>query len=591
MFYSIKIRLPKSRIVQYDMPAPISVNDLSPQEFDKLLLKTPNHIKLLSEKEFNNKQIFIERLSPEKANQLTQFYSDSPSYFADKNTAPGKNDTLDLKRGKPILRELNAISLEMIQNAYSQLGVQPIPIIRINKKNTYYPNYEVNNYYRIDFQTPDTQTFLNILRDMKNNNLFNRMTDTVYESMPKHYYFNNIWYQLKSLSNLKDEKQAYESFKNEINPKISSFRDNPYAWESFLALLPKHTTEITYKKFVDKTFEKIKDSNDKEVSIFNFNNENYHILSTRQLSEPINISLKTVYVERIIEKREPTSSLGDKVFYNIQQNNLTQNIIPQHLLFKKGYLCQNDPRFEEFVETHIRKGREKNIFTYLFSSIKSNKTTKIIERDGKNIYCFNLSNTFFEKYAQVFDGWLDRINIDLNDKAQKDRWDKKIFEFELECVEFANDAMKSCTKWKCQTNTPDKNGIAQKNVIFMNNNNFNPLAYSFDAVVVDGSGQVQYILEFDGSDHYLPRPNTQMDITNKIVSDQIKNNFATFYNIPIKRIPYFARRKDGNFESDFQDFILRLLSEQYVPNYIKPSETVNPAVREIPAYKIRQMIK
>jgi len=125
----------------------------------------------------------------------------------------------------------------------------------------------------------------------------------------------------------------------------------------------------------------------------------------------------------------------------------------------------------------------------------------------------------------------------------------------------------------------------------MNDNRFNPLRYSFDAVVVDGSGKVQYILEFDGSDHYYGRPNTQMDITNKIVSDQIKNNFANFYEIPIKRIPYFARRKDGNFEKDFQDYILGLLSEQYVSNYIMPSETVNPAIREVPAYKIKKMIK
>lgn len=590
MFYSIKIRLPKSRIVQYDMPAPISVNDLSPQEFNKLLNDTNNHISLLKEKKIYNKQIFIEKLSPEKANQLTQFYSNSLFYFADENTSPGKNNTLNLKTGKPIFRDLKAISLEMIQNAYSQLGVQPIPIIRVNGKNIYYPNYEVNNYYRIDFQTPDTQIFLNILRDMKNNNLFDRMTETVYQSLSKQYYFNNIWYQLKSLSNLQfEEKQAFESFKNEINPKISSFRENPYAWESFLDQLPKDTTDRTYKDFVDNKFEKIKDLYNKEISIFKFNNENYHILKMTQIRQPINISLKTVYDEKIVENREPTSSLGDKVFYNIQQNNLTQNIIPQHLFFKKGYLCSKDLRFEEFVETHISKGREKDIFTYLFSSIKSNKT--IIERNGKNIHCYNLSNSFFEKYAQVKDGWLDRINIDLNDPKQKDRWDKKIFEFELECVEFANDAMKSCTKWRCQTNTPERDGTVKENVIFMNNNNFDPSAYSFDAVVVDGSGQVQYILEFDGSDHYYGRPNTQMDITNKIVSDQIKNNFATFYNIPIKRIPYFARRKDGNFERDFQDYILKLLSEQYVPNYIKPSETVNPAIREVPAYTIRKIIK
>jgi hypothetical protein len=192
-----------------------------------------------------------------------------------------------------------------------------------------------------------------------------------------------------------------------------------------------------------------------------------------------------------------------------------------------------------------------------------------------DIHCFNLSNAEFEKIPDVKDGWLYRKNLDPKDPEYQD---KKIFEFELECVEFANDIMKSCTKWKCTTHTPNKDGFAEPNVITVNNNNFDPSAYSFDAVVLDSSGEVQYILEFDGSDHYYARPKTQMDITNKIVSDQIKNNFANYFSIPIKRIPYFARRKGPNFEKDFQDFILRSLSEQYVPGYTSTPETVNPAI-------------
>jgi hypothetical protein len=578
--------MPKSKIVQYDMPAPISVNDLSPDEFNNLLKNTKDHITLLSKTKFASKQIFIERLSPEKATQLTQFYSSSPVYFADENTPPGQNNTLNLKVGKPLFRDLPAF--ETIQNAYAQLGVQPIPFFRINNKNLSYPNYEINNYYKIDFITPDAQTFLNILRDMKNKNIIsNRFSETVYEGLPKQYYFNDVWYQLKSKSNLNAlDKQQFNIFKDEINPRVLSFRDNPIAWESFLRTLPKDTTERTYDSFLDQKYKKIIDKNNKEISIYNFNNENYHILSLRQLREPINSHLKTVYEELIIDKREPTSSLGDKVFYNIQQTNLTQNILPQNLFFKRGFLCKNDPRFEEFVETQIRKDRNKDIFTYLFSSIKSHKTE--IERDGKIIHCFNLSNTDFEKIPEVKDGWLYRKNLTPKDPDFKD---KKLYEFELECAETANDEMRSCTKWKCTTYTPGKDGIAETNVIFMNNNNFDPLAYSFDAVVLDSSGRVQYILEFDGSDHYYARPNTEMDITNKIVSDQIKNNFANYFSIPIKRIPFFARRKAADFEEQFQDFVLRLLSEQYVPNYTSTPETVNPGIYTKSAYKIKQIIK
>ena len=578
--------MPKSKIVQYDLPAPVSINDLSPEEFNNLLKDTKDHITLLSKPKFANKQIFIEKLSPEKATQLTQFYSYEPNYFADVNTEPGQNNTLNLKNGKPLLRNLP--DLEAIQNAYAQLGVQPIPFIRINNKNLRFPDYEINNKYSIDFIIPDAQTFLSILRDMKNKNIIsNRLTETIYEGLPKQYYYNGAWYQLKSKSNFNpDDKQQLNIFRNEINPRVLSFRDNPYAWESFLKTLPKNTTERTYNLFVDETYDKIIDINNKEIAIYNFDNENYHILSLGQLRQPINIALKTVYDQLIIEQREPTSSLGDKVFYNIQQNNLTQNILPQNLFFKKGFLCKNDPRFEEFVETQIRKDRKKDIFTYLFSSIKSHKTE--IERDGKIIHCFNLSNTDFEKIPEVRDGWLYRKNLTPEDP---DFEDKKLYEFELECDTTANDEMRSCTKWKCTTYTPGKDGIAETNVIFLNNNNFDPLAYSFDAVVLDSSGRVQYILEFDGSDHYFARPNTQMDITNKIVSDQIKNNFANYFSIPIKRIPYFAKRKGASFEKDFQDFVLRLLSEQYVPNYTSTSENVNPGIYTKAAYTIRKIIK
>jgi hypothetical protein len=577
--------MPKSKIVQYDMPAPISVNDLSPEEFNNLLKGTKDHITLLSKTKFASKQIFIERLSQEKATQLTQFYSSSPNYFADINTEPGQNNTLILRIGKPLLRDLP--NLDIIQNAYAQLGVQPIPFIRKNNKNIRYPDYEINNKYIIDFITPDAQTFLSILRDMKNKNIINRMTETVYESLPKQYYYNDVWYQLKALSNFNpDEKQQFEIFKDEINPRVLSFRENPIAWESFLRTLPKDTTERTYKKNVEQKYDKIIDINNKEISIYNFNNENYHILSLRQLRDPFNSDLKTVYEELIIDKREPTSSLGDKVFYNIQQTNLTQNILPQNLFFKRGFLCKNDPRFEEFVETQIRKDRNKDIFTYLFSSIKSHKTE--IERDGKIIHCFNLSNTDFEKIPEVKDGWLYRKNLTPKDPDFKD---KKLYEFELECAETANDEMRSCTKWKCTTYTPNKDGFADSYSIFLNNNNFDPLSYSFDAVVLDSSNRIQYILEFDGSDHYYARPNTEMDITNKIVSDQIKNNFANYFSIPIKRIPFFARRKAADFEEQFQDFVLRLLSEQYVPNYTSTPETVNPGIYTKAAYKIKQIIK
>lgn len=48
MIYSITVKLPKSKIQQYDMPGPVSVNDLSDAEFQSLInlsQATSNYLK------------------------------------------------------------------------------------------------------------------------------------------------------------------------------------------------------------------------------------------------------------------------------------------------------------------------------------------------------------------------------------------------------------------------------------------------------------------------------------------------------------------------------------------------------------------
>ena len=283
---------------QNGTPGANSVNDLSSHDFIRLLGETKSHISLLSKTKFANRQIRIEKLSTDKADLLAEFYSSSHVWFADEDTVPGKNGTLTLRKGKPILRDLP--DREKVQNAYEQLGVKPIPFVRINNANLRYPDYVVHSYYSIDFLTPNAQTFISIMRKLVVDNKLSRITETVYQSLPKHHLYAGVWYQLKSLSNLNsEEKKLLDSYKEETNPRVLSFRDNPSAWLSFLSTLPPNTTCKAYDALINRNYEKVRDLNNKLISVYTFEGCSYHILSLRQVRDPCNASLKDAY-DRVI---------------------------------------------------------------------------------------------------------------------------------------------------------------------------------------------------------------------------------------------------------------------------------------------------
>jgi hypothetical protein len=102
-------------------------------------------------------------------------------------------------------------------------------------------------------------------------------------------------------------------------------------------------------------------------------------------------------------------------------------------------------------------------------------------------------------------------------------------------------------------------------------------AYSIDAVLIDENKRIQYIIEFDGSDHYFSK-RSEGNPTGKIVSDQVKNRFARDHNIPCIRIPGF-NKKDVNFIDDFKKYVINLIREHYdLPPLEQTSENVNPAI-------------
>lgn len=66
--------------------------------------------------------------------------------------------------------------------------------------------------------------------------------------------------------------------------------------------------------------------------------------------------------------------------------------------------------------------------------------------------------------------------------------------------------------------------------------------YRFDFAIFDNNNKLQYIIEFDGSQHFVEArgkwkyKRTLEDIQH---IDEIKNNYCRKNNIKLKRIPYF----------------------------------------------------
>ena len=107
------------------------------------------------------------------------------------------------------------------------------------------------------------------------------------------------------------------------------------------------------------------------------------------------------------------------------------------------------------------------------------------------------------------------------------------------------------------------------------------------------NNKIYCILEYDGLDHFRPR-NESSNFLLKLTSDQIKCAFVEYLkkngeSIKIIRIPDYKKiQKSDSWKNQFKQFVLNILNE-YLGNQQTP-ETINPAIREVPAYKIRKMI-
>ena len=587
MIYSITVKLPKSKIQQYDMPGPVSVNDLSDAEFQSLIQSKSSHVKLskdLSNLKVGLKQVLWETLSPQKLDWIINYYSSNPLYFADINTTPGENGTISQKDGGAIERNNNVPRLQNSNKAYIDLGINPIPYARYNQNNYFIPNYEINPLYKVAFQNPDPATFDLILNDLIEKNILPfPLGDKKYRKKPDPYLYNNVWYKLPDYNTLLKNADLLAIFNKyrEVLP-IEIFSENIYAWIDFLqSLPPKAHTVDTYDAYIStdlpKQFSPFKGTQGKKIPVYEYENELYYAPSHATFT---NFEELEKYWNQIIVLKRPISySKADEAFRQLEVEYPFQELNDYGLTYRQQFNCKKDPRWNKFINEKYLKipenateeqieEMEEEIRTrspklFLFSSIKPIKV-EVIDEEGKKKHCFNLSNDYFE---DVPDGpWKKCMSALKNDPC-------KIYEFAIWCDSINPEV------WKGESRTPTEKGDIRISYFeFLHDRGMDESAYSIDAVLIDENKRIKYIMEFDGRDHFYSK-RSEGNPTGKIVSDQVKNRFAREHNIPCIRIPGFRNKRDIDFISDFKKYVINLIRESYdLPPLQQESETVNPAV-------------
>ena len=597
MIYSITVKLPKSKIQQYDMPGPVSVNDLTDAEFQTLIQSKSSHVTLakdLSNLKVGLKQVFWETLSPQKLDWIINYYSSNPLYFADTNTTPGENGTVSQKDGGAIERNNKVPRLQNSNKAYVDLGINPIPYARYLGNNYSIPNYEINPLYKVAIQNPDPVTFDLILSDLIRKNILPfPLGDKKYRKKPDPYLFNNVWYKLPDYNTLKRNADLLAIFNKyrEVQP-VKLFTEDINAWINFLGKLPEDANSAAeynayISRFLPKQLSPLKGTQGKEVPVFEYDDQLYFVPAYETFE---NIKeLKDKWIEIIVLKRPISYSKADEALRQLEVEYPFQELNDYGLTFRQQFDCKEDPRWNKFInekyfkipenatEEQIKKIKEeiriRSPKLFLFSSIKPIKV-EVIDENGKKKHCFNLSNEYFEN---VPDGTWKRCMSALRNNPCK------IYEFAIWCDSLNPEV------WKGESKTPTKKGDIRTSFFqFLHDRGMDESAYSIDAVLIDENKRIKYIIEFDGTDHFYSK-RSEGNPTGKIVSDQVKNRFAREYNIPCLRIPGFNDRKP-NFISNFKQYVINLIRESlYLPSVRQETETINPLVKA--AYKIRQIIK
>jgi hypothetical protein len=144
MFYSITIKLPKSKIKQFAEPLPQSISELSDADFMTLINQYPDHKALANnigkDKLKYNGQPISWSPSNYQIELLTNFYLGNTIRLANEQESPG-NQFANILDGSNIIYYFNSPNFsKSTLTAFSTLGINNNGrfVLRINNKNIEY---------------------------------------------------------------------------------------------------------------------------------------------------------------------------------------------------------------------------------------------------------------------------------------------------------------------------------------------------------------------------------------------------------------------------------------------------------------------
>ena len=572
MNYRIKIKLPKNKVNQFAKSnfTPINISTLSNEEILNILNSYSSHIAIAKLVKTNTLHIgenkYIWDPNSQQLEFIKNYYTNPNIPFADQNTFPGENNTLDETTGKQMYFLFfynNKASLDTINQHYALLGLSALNCIRYIGKNYYIPN-SINQLYvtegiKKDLPLPTPELFEQILREfVKNKWVKIPLTTDTFDKQKLYstYYYNGQYYQIPRMDK-KDPKYLEVFFRvaNEIMPRLDLEQFTIEAINVYKNNLPD-TSKNTYNEYKQQLPNCYNLKTNQLVKYFpnEEDGKNYYVPNYDLLPEEIRDELQ--------KSVDTNNSVANLVFKNIESEQ--QELLGIQGDFETEFKCSRDPRFVEFINLlNTRKDQKTNIFNYLFNALALRGVQEINGRRS-----FNLSTDHFNT---------EKLNMP---------------EFELYYHQGDSDNNRG---WYLKSNTIQNDQFQASNFRLLPAN-FSPQNYRFDAVL-QKNNKVYCILEFDGSFHFQPKM-LKDNFIHRLTADQIKSAFVDYINskpdetnIQIIRIPEYGRAqtKRDKWKEQFKTFVVNKLNG-YLGNQ-QTSEQTRNLTFEKAAYKIIRLLK
>jgi hypothetical protein len=566
MFYSITIKLPKSKILQFAEPLPKNLSDLSDADFVAILNQYPDHKALannLSKIKYMGQAINWSP-SPQQQNILSEYYLGNTYRLANEQETPSGNFANPVEGANIIHSFLNPTVKNSINQAYQTLGIQTNNrfVYRVFGKNIEYTEPYNPEYIS---QIADPEIFKQILTEMYQNRT-TPMSRSEFETLGSAYINSyGVLYKLpQKIDDQPEYNRVFKEVSQEFFPVVETQPLNPIALKEFLTNFTSATkNEYEYQRKRCKFYF----YNTKEIYYFTFENVNYEIPHFDRFRKQASEEINKVWNDAV-EARTSSNSIANLVFRDIALD----NTIP----WQEDYTFDNEhgnAEFLEFANAQYKNFENDQINTLINAIQINNKNVKIEGELGNESYSFNLSNTFFNMNSDFQKQWIQSLETN------------QAYEFTLQKINGS---------WWCKTNTVTASKPQLQNIQLFSKA-FNANRYSLDAALYK-NGKLFCMIEFDGSDHYgLRKMRTlegeaegkQNDFLNRLCADQLKSAFAREKGIQILRIPDYAEsNKTPNWQLKFKQFILEKLG---VIQTTSVPENINPAIKA--AYKIIRLFK